>query len=250
MTTPSQQKTCPYCVQPIQGKPEAEHVFPSSWYPDSTEKTQRLLAPSCSKCNRALGKIEERLLRNWGLSVSNTAVASRGVPDRVLRSLDPTRGRTAQDSLMRAKSRKSVKARARFFSPEAVGAFPGLQATDLTWGKGPSGLWVPGAPGLTIDSKDVEAFTAKLVRGLYYIGSHGTVLPKSVRIRTFVPGRASWPELQRFMLDNKMVTRGVPPGFLYWVGFAEGNPLLSFWIFSIWGRILLGASTDTDEQET
>jgi hypothetical protein len=147
---------------------------------------------------------------------------------------------------MRAKTRRSVKARVRFFAPEAVGAFPGLQASDLKRGAGPSGLWVRGAPGLTIDSKDVETFTTKLVRGLYYIGSQGTPLPASVKIKTFVPGEASRPSLQRMITDNRMVTHGIPPGFLYWVGFAEGNLLLSFWIISIWGRILLGASTDTD----
>jgi hypothetical protein len=182
--------------------------------------------------------------------VSNTAVASQGIPDRVLRSLDPTKGRTAKDALMRARTRKSVKARVRFFAPETVGAFPGLQASDLKWGTGPSGLWVRGATGLTIDSKDVEAFTTKLVRGLYYIGSKGTPLPASVRIRTFVPGEAFWPDIQKRITANNMITHGVPPGFLYWVGFEETNILLSFWVISIWGRILLGASTDTDGQAT
>ncbi len=151
---------------------------------------------------------------------------------------------------MRAKTRKSVTARVRFFAPETVGAFPGLQASDLKWGTDPSGLWVRGAPGLTIDSKDVEAFTSKLVRGLYYIGSKGTPLPASVRIRTFVPGEASWPVIQKMITENNMVPHGVPPGFLYWVGFAETNLLLSFWVIYIWKRILLGASTDTDEQAT
>ena len=40
-----------------------DHVFPSSWYPDTTpDEVQRWTAPSCQRCNVESGRLEEDLL--------------------------------------------------------------------------------------------------------------------------------------------------------------------------------------------
>lgn len=53
--------SCIYCGAP--DGVQAEHVFPSSWYPDSTPKTcQRLTVPSCPTCNARFKAAEERFI--------------------------------------------------------------------------------------------------------------------------------------------------------------------------------------------
>src|SRR5215831_12374580 len=47
-----------------------DHVSPSCWYPDSTpSNVQRWTVPSCSRCNRELGAVEQELLLRLGLCV-------------------------------------------------------------------------------------------------------------------------------------------------------------------------------------
>jgi hypothetical protein len=80
-------KVCIHCLQPVEVA-EADHVFPSSWYPDSTPSTvQRWTAPSCSRCNRKLGQLEKDLLVRLVGCLDPKSEAASGLHAKVLRSL-------------------------------------------------------------------------------------------------------------------------------------------------------------------
>lgn len=236
-------QVCPYCVEPIVGKVQREHVFPNSWYPDGTDSAStRPLVPSCATCNGEYGKIEARLLSVWGLGVPNDKPASKGIPRRVLRSLDPTAARGPRDIAMRDRALRATRRKRHVLPAGGAGAFPTVEKRPERWGTAKSGLWIKGAPALPLSPADVEAFTRKLVRGLFFIGN-GVPLGKQVVIETFVPSRESWPEIGAMIRDKKLVSGGVPPGFVFWPAKASDNPEATLWFFRIWGAYVLGAAT-------
>src|SRR5262245_28735672 len=65
-----------------------DHVFPDSWYPESTPKTvQRWTVPSCKPCNRDLCKTEREVFVRLGLCVNPEKLAATGISKRVIRSM-------------------------------------------------------------------------------------------------------------------------------------------------------------------
>ena len=77
---------CIHCRTPLTN-PTKDHVFPSSWYPDSTPaNVQRWTAPSCKPCNKKFGVMEEDLLIRLSLCVDPRKQAALGVSKNALRA--------------------------------------------------------------------------------------------------------------------------------------------------------------------
>jgi hypothetical protein len=234
---------CCYCLE-FSAAREREHVFPASWYPSTTpEGAERIKVPSCSRCNREMGVIEERLLRSWALCIDSTDPAAIGVSDGVHKSMDAARGRDAFDTRVRAGTKAKLKRSIRPVAVSASGAFPGSRAVGARWMQLPSGLVALAAPALDIDGKDVAAFTRKLVRGLHFY-LDGAAIPADRPIKTYTVSEGGWPEIAARIAT--MNPRGVPPGFIFWRGSAEEDPTFSFWYFLIWGQVFLQAATIPD----
>lgn len=232
--------TCAYCGE-LSDSLEDEHVFPESWYPSSTPAdAERIKVPSCSKCNRDLGRLEERLQRQWATCIDATHPAAVGIWERVIRSMRPELGRDERDARVRAGTRAKLKKAIRTVPIAAAGSFPGFGALEATWSSQPSGLVALSADAVMIDSKDVEAFTAKLVRGLHFL-AHGAPIPADVTLNTYVVREDAWPELLEKV--STMTPRGVPPGFIFWRAVANENPMFGLWYFLIWGQVFLQATT-------
>jgi hypothetical protein len=65
-----------------------DHVFPHSWYPDSTPPNiQRWTAPSCAKCNHKFGAMEEMLFVRFAMCVDPRKQAASGVWNKARRAL-------------------------------------------------------------------------------------------------------------------------------------------------------------------
>jgi hypothetical protein len=232
--------TCAYCNAHATSL-EDEHVFPESWYPSTTPAdAARIKVPSCSRCNRAYGRVEERLQRQWAACVDTTNPAADGVWDRVLRSLGPEHGRDPRDARVRAGNRRKLKGAIRPVPVSAPGLFPGFHAVEASWALQPSGVLALSAEAVEIDGKDVAAFTEKLVRGLHF-RSHDAPLPANVVVKTYVVHHDTWPELLQQV--RAMTPQGVPPGFIFWRGVAKDHPMFALWYFLIWGQVFLQAST-------
>src|ERR1035441_8186201 len=101
---------CVHCLQFVK-KPTSDHVFPRSWYPESTpENLEKWQIPSCSKCNHEYGRLEERLFIRLASCLDNQALESLGVGSKLVRALDPLRGRDARDTSIREKKARSFLA--------------------------------------------------------------------------------------------------------------------------------------------
>src|SRR5690349_12578628 len=78
---------CVHCLR-IVDEIELDHVFPNSWYPDSTPGTvQRWKAPSCPKCNRKHGRLENDLLLRLSMCVDAQKVAAMGLAAKAMRAM-------------------------------------------------------------------------------------------------------------------------------------------------------------------
>jgi hypothetical protein len=237
---------CSYCAS-VTEKVEKEHVFPDSWYPDASPPVERPKVPSCTPCNRDYGKLEERLQRHWALCLDPDDPAVRGVPQRVWRSIDPKTGRDPRDADARANRKMRLKQSVTIVPSGEPGAFPALTGRPDHWRRANSGLYVRGAPALKLPVADVQAFTRKLVRGLY-VHDFGICLPRDFQIQTFVISEKAWQVERGRITQWGMERRGVPPGFEYWTYTDPRQPLDSIWYFQIWGTIRLQAATLAAEQ--
>ena len=122
---------CVHCLRDTDSTTK-DHVFPSSWYPDSTPETvQRWTVPSCTDCNKYLGKLETDLLVRLALRLDPSSEAATGISSKALRSLgldvdnlDP------KEKEHRDKRRAKIKAELFQHNEDSgtPGAIPGLSS--------------------------------------------------------------------------------------------------------------------------
>ena len=100
---------CVHCLKHFD-KRNWDHVFPRSWYPDTTpHNLWKWQIPSCVPCNTKYGELEEDLRVRLGLCISPTASASAGIAEKALRALDPLQGRDERDRKIRQKRRERIQ---------------------------------------------------------------------------------------------------------------------------------------------
>src|SRR5437868_14538801 len=86
MQRPKSDGKCIHCRK-VMAEKTKDHVFPSSWYPDSTPaNVQRWTVPSCARCNKDFGAMEEILLVRFGLCVDPRKQAALGIDKKVKRA--------------------------------------------------------------------------------------------------------------------------------------------------------------------
>jgi len=77
---------CIHCFNPA-GETK-DHVFPKSWYPDTTgEDVQRPTAPCCKPCNKRFGNMGNALLQKLGLCVDRRKEEASGIAAKALRAV-------------------------------------------------------------------------------------------------------------------------------------------------------------------
>src|SRR5580704_467741 len=86
---PKSDGRCIHCRQKMEkGNETADHVFPVSWYPDTTStKVQRWTAPSCAKCNGEFGEKEKQILIRVALCIDPMKPEAHVMVNRAYRSL-------------------------------------------------------------------------------------------------------------------------------------------------------------------
>lgn len=82
-----QQIRCVHCGEAL-AKETADHVFPKSWYPDTTDpEVQRWTVPSCDRCNNKLGALEKAVFSRLALCVDPRKQEAAGIAAKVRRSM-------------------------------------------------------------------------------------------------------------------------------------------------------------------
>ena len=153
---------CVHCLKEFPSR-TWDHVFPKSWYPETTPPNlEKWQIPSCVKCNKEYGRLEEDLLIRIGLTLDPTDERSRGIVDKALRAINPHHGRNARDRSRReARKRKLFRELLLGTKIPNEGRYPGL---DRTWGQEPHELI-----GIPISPEHIDRLAKKVVRGIFYI---------------------------------------------------------------------------------
>ena len=212
---------CVHCLQHVE-KPTSDHVFPKSWYPESTpDNLEKWQIPSCSRCNREFGRLEERLFIKLAACVDNQALESLGVGNKLLRTLDPSRGRDAKDTSIREKKALSFLASRHEPSPET----PTACVTPH-----PSGKVV------SVSVPDLDRLGEKIMRGLVFIYLGKLVTSNYQVCSNGLPG--VYPGFDsRALSAGERLERG--PGIeVHWARTAE-DPVCGLFVIKIFGRYFI-----------
>lgn len=161
---------CVHCLREVEER-SSDHVFPESWYPDSTPpEIEKWQIPSCIPCNSDYGRLEQDFLIKIGLCLDPDDPASASIVQKALRSVKPTAARNPRDAQHRLGRGQRILAQAlQGGQIPDYGIFPGL---GERWAD------IPGErTAILISKESFERITEKIVRGIYYIDDGIFVAP-------------------------------------------------------------------------
>lgn len=225
---------CVHCLR-FAAEITDDHVFPYSWYPDSTPSTvQRWTVPCCRPCNKELGKMESDLLVRLALCLDPASQPASGIAEKALRSL----GIDAGDLSAKEKEHrenKRLKLKAEFIpvaeSAQLPGAIPGLTQGGPT----EYALPIPWA-GLSIIAE-------KIARGCEYRLKDKKFVEPPYVVRTCVTNPDEISPL--FQSHRKEIDFG--PGCWVTRVFAVEDPNVVRYRILIWGTLCFHVLFDHED---
>lgn len=140
-----------------------DHVFPKSWYPDTTPTNiLKWIIPSCYKCNKEYGELEQDLLMRLACCVDPKAAATSGIYQKVLRSMDARHAPNQKEARIRiARRNKLLSEMIHGDQIPEDGIYPGL---GERWDR-PRNAQV----AMMISANSFHRLTEKIVRGIFFI---------------------------------------------------------------------------------
>jgi hypothetical protein len=224
---------CVHCLKdPVERN--WDHVFPESWYPDSSPENQyKWQIPSCIPCNSALGRIEEEFLRQVGLCLDPNAPASRSVVQKALRVHRPSAGKNERDRSARAALRKRTLNEA--LEGAAIpqeGTYPGM---GERWDR-PKKDQV----AVTIPADSFRRLTEKIVRGIFFVVDRKFIEPPFV-VEFFALDPSVGKSI-REVIDKFGTTYARQPGIVVRRAVAPEDGISSFFEIEFWGQFKTYAS--------
>lgn len=173
MARPPKPGRCVHCLQ-YATKRNWDHVFPSSWYPDTTPPNlTKWQIPSCLRCNKELGAIENEFFVRVALCLDPNDPASRSIVQKALRAMKPEYAKSPADK--RARTALAKRITSELLQGHQIpnyGAYPSL---GERWGR-PAGSGM----ALTIPTESFRRITEKIVRGITYLEGHRYIEPPHV----------------------------------------------------------------------
>ncbi|HEY6299739.1 MAG TPA: hypothetical protein VIW95_08850 [Candidatus Binatus sp.] len=210
----------------------SDHVFPDSWYPESTPPgIEKWQAPSCTHCNALNGRNEEDLLVRLGLCVERDHNASLGIERKVMRALDSSQGKNPKDANLRSLKRDKILRELRPANEIAIQTFmPNF---------GPSKT--SGSLSIPIPIEKLRTLGRKLVRGITYVLNDQLLIEADHAIDIHVVNEVGAAVARKLIYQyGGRYDRG--PGIT--IGQARPSEDLQSGIFGIeiWGRVWLHAT--------
>jgi hypothetical protein len=204
-----------------------DHVLPESWYPEGTDELEKWQIPACERCNQELGKIEENLLIKLGLCLDPKDLASLGIPDKVLRSLNPEVAKNDRDRTYRkAKRVKILKGIKISKSLPQQGIFPNFgPLKDIEYKEYSS---------VSLGEEEIKKFAEKITKGIAYIADK-SYIDGSYKIELFVIDEQKATELRK-LVDSKCMLFDLRPGMLVKRVLLENDKVAGIYFIEIWGR--------------
>lgn len=186
---------------------KSDHVMPKSWYPDSTPPNlEKWQAPSCQKCNGALGSIENALYQKFAMCLDGSDNAASGLVEKAFRAMDPTAGRDEKDSAKRAVSRRRLL--------EQIIPYREVELTSVIPGFGPSAsVPIEEQVAVEVPADMLHQLVVKMVRGFTYVFGNGAYIEPEYEIVI----RFDMEEDVQFLADivaKYAVQRAIGPGIV------------------------------------
>ncbi|MFZ0522541.1 MAG: hypothetical protein WAL95_16065 [Candidatus Acidiferrales bacterium] len=179
------------------GNETADHVFPGSWYPDTTsEKVQRWTAPSCAKCNGEFGEKEKQILIRVALCISPAKPEALGMVKRAYRALGiGVTDADADEMKIRQALKEEVFKDAQIYS--------GSPKDNIIPGLGPH----PEVPHdqqyeIGISADDLIDVVKKIVRGFEYWLAEGRIIEPPLEIEVFTLHEKDIPPSVKALLET------------------------------------------------
>jgi hypothetical protein len=156
-----------------------DHVFPKAWYPYTTPPNlEKWQIPACKDCNKKYGRIEEELLIRFGLCLDPNNPRSAGIPEKALRALNPSYGRSSKDKKIREAKRIKILREAmpgNQFPKESI--IPSFKSNLEEWTEPPMAL--------QMNADYMDKLAMKIVKGITYLEDH-YIVKEPYRISMFI----------------------------------------------------------------
>ena len=211
-------------------KATKDHVFPSSWYPDSTPpNVQRWTVPSCERCNKEFGAMEESLLLRFALCVDPQRPGYSGILLKVKRAFGiGVTGLSESEKCIRKALRGEVLGKAKLYDKSAEAyVLPGLGPHAGF----PSELQIQ----IEIPVKAVHSVAKKILRGCEYWLADGRIIEPPCELEVFTPREAP-EELLRHMPSGPDY---LGPGCRIRRAVPVDEPKVAIYEIMIWERLKL-----------
>ena len=226
---------CVYCLRDFEVL-TSDHVFPKAWYPSSSpDDNEKWQVPACQECNQNYSRIEGHLLQRIGLCVDPNSSESLGIPERVLRSIQPRDARNEKDRRHRQLARKKI----------LTDVIPADRIPDdsvLPTYVDARRLSGEESMGILIPVDELEAFGEKLVRGVVYVTAKRYV-DKTHKVKILQPFRETPLEFTKAMQRVGQVFscgRGVRAE----VAYAPEDPVCGQFRITIWNVLHIYAAIE------
>jgi len=219
---------CVHCLKYCE-HPTRDHVFPQSWYPDTTPlNLEKWKIPSCDDCNTEYSKTESDLLMRCGICMNPQSPDTRGIPDKAMRAITPENGKDKGDMDCRFKARLKIL---QSIVPNEMIDYRAVLPYKIpsTAMEDPTGLLVP--------EKALKRMGEKFIRGITFV-IDGLYIEQDHQIDVYFPHEldASWiiPVLRQ---HGKMYDRG--PGISILRAAAPDDPQNGLYYMEIWNTFCM-----------
>lgn len=220
-----------------------DHVFPKSWYPESTPKdVEKWKIPSCMGCNNKLSKVEEDFLTVIAPCIDSEHTGARGVVKRVFDSINPDLAKNARDQKARIAKRQRLHKNIRAAQESSVGfahdvgVYPGL---GERWDRRP-GEGIP----INLPAAWITQICEKIVRGIFYV-KHERFIEPPFKIVWYALDNDNSVEIRAF-IDSHGVEYARGPGFIVRECMPPENNNYAMYKIDLWGQFRMYAWVSDD----
>lgn len=224
---------CVHCLKDVAER-DWDHVFPVSWYPDSTPpNTEKWKIPSCIPCNSSYGKIENDFRDRVGLCLNPENPASRSIVLAAMRSVNWKEGRDqadAQKRLARAQRLWSQLLHGGQIPQESL--YPGMPRYE--------DIPAEDRVGVPIAADYFPRMTEKIVRGIFYIEEKKFIGPPYV-IDHYLPTEVITDHFQK-LLDEFGTIYAREPGLVVQRAVTVDEELSSLFKITFWEQLSMYAT--------
>ena len=146
-------------------------MFPKSWYPDTTlPNLAKWQIPSCLRCNKELGVIENEFFVRVALCLDPNDPASRSIVQKALRAMKPEYAKTQSEK--RARTALAKRITSELLQGPQIPHGSTYLSLGERWGR-PQGSGM----GVVIPVESFRRITEKIVRGITFLEDNRYIEP-------------------------------------------------------------------------